>query len=76
MARKRKPGSVRPYTTGEIAEELGVNQRTVIRMLERGEIPFYWTDPEHQTGRRLVKVKDWNAWVRSHGGSCPTPTDE
>ena len=68
MTRKRKPGSVRPYTTGEIAEELGVNINTAIAMLERGEIPFHWSDQENQRGRRLVKVKDWNAWKQRQTG--------
>jgi excisionase family DNA binding protein len=68
VTKKRKPGSLRPYTTGEIAEELGVHPSTVIAMLERGEIPWYWSDQEHQRGRRLVRVKDWNAWKRKQAG--------
>jgi excisionase family DNA binding protein len=61
----RKPGSLKPYTTGEIAKELGVNLRTVIRMLEAGAIPFHWSENH---GRRLVRVKDWNAWRRDNMG--------
>jgi len=61
----RKPGSLKPYTTGEIARELGVTLRTAIRMLEDGKIPFRWSKNH---GRRLVKVKDWNAWKRANSG--------
>ena len=61
----RKPGSLKPYTTGEIARELGVNLNTVIRMLDNGKLPYHWSDNH---GRRLVKVKDWNAWRRENSG--------
>jgi len=61
----REQGSLKPYTTGEIATELGVDLNTVIRMLEDGVIPFYWSKGH---GRRLVKVKDWNAYCRSNAG--------
>jgi Helix-turn-helix domain len=64
----RKLGSLKPYTTGEIAQELGVSINAVIAMLERGEIPWHWSDQEHQRGRRLVKVKDWNAWKQRQAG--------
>ena len=68
MTRLRKPGSLKPYTTGEIAKELGVNISTAIAMLERREIPWHWSDRENQKGRRLVKVKDWRAWQRKNSG--------
>jgi len=64
----RKPGSLKPYTTGEIAKELGVNRSTAIAMLERGEIPWHWSDQKHQKGRRLVTVADWHAWQRKNRG--------
>ncbi len=65
----RKPGSLKPYTTGEIAKELGVNISTVIAMLERNEMPWHWSDRENRKGRRLVTVKDWHAWQRRNAGS-------
>lgn len=61
----RRPGSPKPYTTGEIARELGVDLNTVIRMLEGGDIPFHWSKGH---GRRLVKVKDWNAYRKGNAG--------
>ena len=64
----RKPGSLKPYTTGEIARELDVSINTVIAWLERGEMPWHWSDQENQRGRRLVKVKDFNAWKRRQTG--------
>ena len=44
---------VKPYSTGEAALELGVSQRTVIRLCEAGEIDFVWS-PGH--GRRRIPV--------------------
>jgi excisionase family DNA binding protein len=61
----RKPGSLKPYTTGQIAQELGVNRTTAIALLEDGEIPWHWS---RGGGRRLVLVKDWNAWKLQNGG--------
>ena len=68
MTKKRKSGSPKPYTTGEIADELGVNVSTVIKMLERGDIPWHWSDPVNSRGRRLVTVKDWRKYRRSQSG--------
>ena len=65
FVKPRKPGSLKPYTTGEIADELGVDLNTAIRLLESGKIPFHWSDGH---GRRLVLVKDWNAYRRSNTG--------
>jgi len=66
--RERKSGSLKAYTTGEIAKELGVNISTAIAMLERGEIPWHWSNIKEQKGRRLVTVADWHAWQRENGG--------
>jgi hypothetical protein len=66
--RPRKPGSAKPYTTGQIAGELGVDINTVIRLLKDGKIPWRWSDEEKQTGRRLVLVKDWNAYKKANAG--------
>lgn len=62
---QRKPSSIKPYTTGQIARELGVNRSTAIAMLVRGDVPWYWSKGH---GRRLVLAKDWNAWVRANAG--------
>lgn len=64
----RKPGSPKPYTTGDIAKELGVSINAVIVLLDRDGVPWKWSDEEHGCGRRLVKVKDWNAWKRRQTG--------
>lgn len=69
LVRPRKPGSIKPYTTGQIARELGVNRSTAIAMLVRGDIPWHWSDGH---GRRLVFAKDWNAWVRDNAGRDST----
>jgi IS30 family transposase len=69
VTKKRKPGSPKPYTTGEIAEELGVNPSTVINMMDRGEIDcWYWSNQAEAKGWRLVTVKDWREWRRRHTG--------
>lgn len=68
VMKTRKPGSLKPYTTGDIAKELGVNRSTAIAMLENGDIPWHWSDKENQKGRRLVTVKDWRAWKRKNVG--------
>ena len=67
--RPRKPGSPRPYTTGEMAAEMGVSKGTVIKILERGDLPWHWSDQERQTGWRLVEVRDWRAYMRRHTGN-------
>ena len=67
--RPRKPGSIKPYTTGQIAREIGVDRSTAIAMLERGDIPWHWSAGH---GRRLVLVKDWNTWVRDNAGRDST----
>jgi len=45
----------KPYTTGELARELGVSVRTIIRACEQGRIEYYWS-PGH--GRRLVPASE------------------
>lgn len=61
----RRQRSVRPYTTGQIADDLGVNRTTAIDILERGEVPWYWSPGR---GRRLVRAADYHAWKKQNAG--------
>lgn len=50
-----------PYSTGEIADLLGVAIHTVNRRIERGEFgvkgrDWWWTDPETEKGARRVRA--------------------
>lgn len=45
----------RTLTTGEAAKILNVSGKTVARLLDAGEIPFY---RNHGTGHRMVKYRD------------------
>lgn len=55
----------KPYTTTEAAERLGVSARTVSRMCDRGELPFYRTSPG---GDRRIPVSAVDAYLREHHG--------
>lgn len=48
-------GVSHPLTTGEAAEMLGVSAKTVARLLDAGEMPFYRNGP---TGHRMVELRD------------------
>jgi hypothetical protein len=57
--RSRHPN--RPYSTGELAELLGLSTPTVIRMVERGHFgrkgrDWWWTDPGAERGDRRVRA--------------------
>lgn len=45
----------RTLTTGEAAKILNVSAKTVARLLDAGQIPFY---RNHGTGHRMVKYRD------------------
>ena len=51
---------VKPYNTREAAEILEVSQRTVIRLCDSGELPFYRTSAR---GQRRIRVTDLNHYI-------------
>ncbi|PJM75484.1 helix-turn-helix domain-containing protein [Bifidobacterium simiarum] len=48
-------GASHPLTTGEAAEILGVSAKTVARLLDAGEMPFYRNGT---AGHRMVELRD------------------
>lgn len=48
-------GASHPMTTGEAAEMLGVSAKTVARLLDAGEMPFYRNGTG---GHRMVELRD------------------
>jgi excisionase family DNA binding protein len=66
VTKPRTPGSLRPYTTGEIAKLLNVHPSTVHHMLDAGAMPWHWSKAGPHRGWRLVTVKDWNTWRRKN----------
>ena len=57
----RKGRRTRPYTTREVADILGVSQRTVIRLCDAGELAHYWT-PGH--GQRRIRTSALDRYIQ------------
>ncbi len=55
------------YTAKEAAEVLGMNTRSLYKLLRRGEIPYRLTKPSKGEGKRggkiLIPVAGLNNWL-------------
>ncbi len=60
---ERKGG--RDYTTGEVAKQIGISQRTIIRRCDKGEIPFKDQGTSGQA-RRMISSHTLRL-IKTHG---------
>lgn len=49
----------KPYMTSEAAEVLGISQRTVIRLCDRGDLDHYWTSPGGDRRIPVAALKEY-----------------